>query len=113
MEISLENLSSSERNGSFSFYVESLTQGEVWISPVPIRVTGIGKGSAKLAIGVSEAGKQFGTVYVARLVFIGFSDIKKRKVLPRVYHGLELIGADINVTFGSDLDNRLRILLEF
>jgi len=40
------------------FYITSLAPSEVWISPVSIGITGIKKGSTKLIIQVSEAGKE-------------------------------------------------------
>jgi hypothetical protein len=79
LEISLENLYSSERKeiniygniedgygsrvaevplGSFCFFVESLNQSEVWTSPTPIGITGLERGSAKLAIEITESGKR-------------------------------------------------------
>jgi len=82
LEISLENLSPSERDETYiggdieesgrdiiaklkvgdvdfiGFYITSLAPGEVWISPVSIGITGIKKGSTKLIIQVSEAGKE-------------------------------------------------------
>ncbi len=82
LELSLENLSSSERKEIYiegnvqetgwdsiaklkvggvnfiGFYVESLGPGDVWTSSVSIYVDGIKKGSTKLIIEVSEAGKE-------------------------------------------------------
>jgi len=82
LELSLENLSSSERKEIYiegnvqetgwdsiaklkvggvnfiGFYVESLGPGDVWRSPVSIYIDGIKKGSTKLIIEVSEAGKE-------------------------------------------------------
>ncbi len=82
LELSLKNLSSSERKEIYiegnvqetgwdnivklkvgdikfiGFYVESLGPGDVWTSPVSIYVDGIRKGSTKLIIEVSETGKE-------------------------------------------------------
>ncbi len=82
MDLSLENLSSSETKEIYiegnvqetgwdsiaklkvgganfiGFYVESLGSGDVWRSPVSIYIDGIKKGSTKLIIEVSEAGKE-------------------------------------------------------